>query len=138
LAASPPPQARSEHHGQDHRRACLPQLAEQAADAIRGLDHRTRGRHAFVDPAELDRLLAALTAMANGVPQLNQLDHWLRAQHDAAQLCSDTATPPDELICLATGRLGHGRRSAHHLSAALDSAHQHVAHLAAATPTHDP
>lgn len=109
----------------------LPQLAEQAAEAIRGLNHRTRGRHAFVDPAELARLLAELTIMANGLPQLlDQLDRWLRGEQDAAQLCSDTDTHPDELVCIATGRLSHASHNARQLSAALDTAHQHVAHLA--------
>src|SRR6266704_5366554 len=40
-------------------------LAEYAAEAIRDLNHLTRGRDAFADPAELSRLLAELAAMAS-------------------------------------------------------------------------
>ena len=109
------------------------ELAEHAAKTIRGLNHLTRGPHAFAEPAELSRLLAELTVMTSGLPQLlNQLHNWLCHEHDAARLKADTDT--DQLVRLAAVELTHAGHTAHHLTAALDAAHQHAAHLATASP----
>jgi hypothetical protein len=118
--------------------ASILDLAEQAAVIIRELTHRTRGRHAFTEPAELARLLDALTATATGLPQLlDQLGHWLTHEHDAERLQA-THNHTDELVTTATTSLTHGRHAAHTLTAALDAAHQQAAHLATATPNRTP
>jgi hypothetical protein len=110
-------------------------LAEHAAVIIRELTHRTRGRHAFTEPAELARLLDALTATASGLPQLlDQLSRWLGHEHDAERLQADTHNDTDQLVAAATTSLAHGRQAAHALTAALDAAHQPAAHLATAPP----
>jgi hypothetical protein len=110
----------------------LVHLAEYAAEAIRDLNHLTRGRDAFADPAELSRLLAELAAMASRLPQLlDQLGCWLRHEHDAARVRGDTNADPAELVCLAAAQLTRASHCAHHLADTLDTAHQHVAHLAA-------
>lgn len=108
------------------------QLTKNAAEAIRELNQLTRFRDAFADPADLSRALAELTAVTSQLPQLlDQLQRWLRREHDAAPLHADTLdADADELVCLTTGRLTHASHSAHHLTTALDTAHQYVAHLA--------
>jgi hypothetical protein len=108
-------------------------LGEQAAEALRDLNHLTRGRDAFADPAELSRLLAELAVMASRLPQLlDQLCCWLRHEHDAAAMRADTNADPAELVCLAAAHLTRASHCAHNLAGTLDNAHQHVAHLATA------
>ena len=80
---------------QTHTEPNVVELAEHAALNIGGLNHLTRGQHAFTEPAEFAHLLAELTVMASGLPQLlNQLHRWLRHEHDAARLRADTNTDP--------------------------------------------
>ena len=117
-----------------HIEPSVVELAEHAAETIRGLNHLTRGPHAFAEPAELSRLLAELTVMTSGLPQLlDQLHYWLCHEHHAARLQADTDT--DQLVRLAAAELTHAGHTAHHLTAALDAAHQHAAHLATASPS---
>ena len=107
------------------------QLAEHAAETVRDLNHLTRGQHAFAEPAELARLLAELTTMASGLPQLlGQLDRWLRHEHHAGRVRADSDTDPDHILSRAAAQLTCGRHAAHDLAAALDTAHQHLAQLA--------
>jgi hypothetical protein len=114
--------------------ASVVELAETAAQAIRCLNHLTRGHQAFTEPAELSRLLAELTTMASGLPQLlDQLHRWLRHEHDAARLRADD-TDPGEPVSRAAAQLTRAGQTAQNLTAALDTAHQHLAHLATATP----
>jgi hypothetical protein len=111
------------------------ELGETAAQAIHGLNHRTRGQHTFTEPAELHRLLAELVATASGLPQLlGQLDRWLRHQHDMAALRADTDEATSDIVSRASGHLTCASHAAHDLAHALDAAHQHTAHLATATP----
>jgi hypothetical protein len=106
-------------------------LGENAAETIRELNHLTRHRDAFADPAELSRLLAELAAMASRLPQLlDQIRCWLHHEHDTAPMRADTDTDPGELVSLAAAQLTRASHCANHLADTLDSAHQHVAHLA--------
>jgi transposase len=108
-------------------------LAEQAAQAIRELNHRTRHHDAFAGPAELDWLLADLTATAQRLPQLlEQLCSWLNHERDHGKLHADTHTNPADLAALANAQLTSAGRYARQLATALDIAHQHAAHLATA------
>jgi hypothetical protein len=113
--------------------ASVLQLGEHAAEAIRELNHRTRARDAFADPVEFSWLLSDLTAMAGRLPQLlDQLDRWLRHEHDAGHLRADTDTDPGELVCLATTQLTRAGHCANDLADTLEIAHQQVTHLATA------
>jgi hypothetical protein len=110
-----------------------PHLGEQAAEAIRGLNHLTRRSDAFTDPAELSWLLADLAAMADRLPQLfGQLHSWLSQQHRAAPLRADTDADPGVLVASTAAQLTRAQRCAEQLAGALHTAHQHVAHLATA------
>ena len=108
-------------------------LGEQAAEAIRDLNHRTRGQDAFADPTELCCLLADLNATAYRLPQLlSQLDVWLSHEHAHARVRTDNSTHPDALVAAASAALTDAAGYAHRLAAALDTTHQHAAHLATA------
>ena len=74
------------------------ELAEQAAEALRELNHRTRDPRAFTGPAELYRLVGELALLAGRLPQLlHQLDRWLRAEHDVGRVRADTGTDPGRM-----------------------------------------
>jgi hypothetical protein len=109
------------------------QLGWQAAEAIRTLNHRTHPP-TLADPAEICQLLAALAAIAYRLPQLlTQLSRWLHAEQAADRLRADTpAADPAEITATAAHELTCAGLTANRLGDALDSAHQHLAHLAAA------
>ncbi len=119
-----------------HHQRCHPaepgvlHLGEQAAEAIRELNHRTRHLDALADPAELSWLLADLSATAQRLPQLlDQLRNWLHHEPAHGRLRADTDTHPDQLIALADAQLTCGGLHARQLAAALETAHQHTANL---------
>ncbi len=106
-------------------------LGEQAADALRELNHHTRDSDAFTDPAELCWLLADLNATAQRLPQLlAQLSRWLNQQHANATFRADNSDCPGELIAAATAALAGAANHARRLAVDVNTAHQHTAHLA--------
>lgn len=109
------------------------QLGWQAAEAIRTLNHRTHPP-ALSDPAEVCQLLAALATIAYRLPQLlGQLNRWLQTEQAADRLRADTpAADPAEITATAAHGLTRAGLTANRLGDALDSAHQHLAHLALA------
>ncbi len=105
-------------------------LAVTAAEAVRGLNHHTLGRHALSEPAELDRIVAELATMAQGLPQLiRQLSSWLNAEHDAGRIGSDDHLDEALVVDRAAAQLAAGRHAAHELGQFLDNARQQLAHL---------
>ena len=110
------------------------QLAEQAAEAIRALNHLTRpATTALRDPAEAGDLAAALSCLTGRLPQLlGQLNRWLTGQQQAGHLQTDTRpSAPDSAAAVqaVTGHLDQAAACAQQVSDALDAAHQHLAHL---------
>jgi hypothetical protein len=113
----------------------LGEWADDAAEAIRELNHRTRPASGELTyPADVAEILAALTAMTTRLPQLlDQLTGWLLDQHQAGRLRVDLLAPlPDAgrtvhatavALTQATGALRRAGRE-------IDVAHQHTAHLA--------
>jgi hypothetical protein len=109
------------------------QIAEHATATIRHLIYQTRGPQAFTDPAELGQLLAELTTTVSCLPPLlNQLQYWLRHEHDTAHLEADTDT--GLVVAEGVDALTHASRTARELTTTLDQAHQHVAQLATTSP----
>ncbi|MGS0685510.1 hypothetical protein ACVBEQ_10230 [Nakamurella sp. GG22] len=105
-------------------------LAVTAAEAVRGLNHHTLGRHALSEPAELDRLVAELATMAQGLPQLiTHLSSWLNAEYDAGRIGSDDHLDEAIVVDRALAQLTAGRHAAHELGQFLDDARQQLAHL---------
>ena len=113
--------------------SAVPRLGEQAAEAVRELNHHTRQPDAFTDPAEICCLLADLTATAQRTPQLlGQLARWLTNEHATTTLRSDNDTPVGEIVTAATTALADAACHADRSAASIDAAHQHLAHLATA------
>ena len=114
-------------------------LADQAAPAVRELNHRTRGAGAFTGPAELYRLVAELALLVGRLPQLlGQLDQWLHTEHDAGRLRTDNRTDPGPAVRDAAAHLADASDAAHDLAHVLASAQQRLAHLSATKPTTPP
>jgi len=114
-------------------------LADQAAQAVRELNHRTRGAGAFTGPAELYRLVAELALLVGRLPQLlGQLDQWLHTEHDAGRLRTDNRTDPGPAVRDAAAHLADASDAAHDLAHVLASAQQRLAHLSATKPTTPP
>jgi hypothetical protein len=110
-------------------------LAEQAAQAVRELNHATLADHALTGPAQLDRLVAELAVMAGRIPQLlGQLDRWLTGELRAGRIRSDNDADPAHIVGNAADWLAGARHAAHDLATTLDGAHQHLAHLGATQP----
>src|SRR5574337_1370489 len=111
------------------------ELADQAAQAVRELNHRTRDAGAFTGPAELYRLVGELALLVGGLPQLlNQLEGWLHAERDAGRVRSDNHADPGPAVCGAAAHLARAGYPAHDLADLLTSAQQHLAHLGTTTP----
>jgi hypothetical protein len=115
--------------------------AASAAEAVRVLTHLTLGRHALSEPAELDLLVEELAIMTGRLPQLlRQLHRWLDTEQHAGRLRSDDTTDPARIVTRATAELTDAGHAANDLNRALDTAHQHLSHLAATEPdrAHEP
>ena len=111
------------------------QLADQAAHAIRQLNHRTRPATSdLADPVETAEIIAALASMADMLPQLlSQLAHWLEHEHHGGRLRVDDLAPlPDtaQTVHALTDSLHDGITCVQRAATNLHSAHQHAAHLA--------
>lgn len=113
--------------------------AETAVMIIHELNRRTRDEQAITEPAELAQLLAGLTALAAGLPQLlSQLERWLADRHARQQIHATGDLATDDLVAAASCHLSRARRNAHDLTATLDAAHQHTTDLSAqSTPQTD-
>src|SRR3954470_24836034 len=108
-------------------------LSGQTAEAVRTLNHTTRGGDALADPPECCWLLANLSATAQRRPQLlGQVSRWLSDQHAKSRLRADNDVPAGLLTAATATALDDAARHAHQLAAAIDTAHQHAAHLATA------
>lgn len=117
------------------------QLAEQAVQTLRALNHLTRPHTgALAHPAQAGDLAAALSCLTGCLPQLlQQLNRWLVSQQRAGHLRVDTSSPlpgPAATIQAVTGQLTHAALSAQQASDALDATHQHLARLTLTTHEH--
>jgi hypothetical protein len=113
------------------------QWAELAEQAVRVLNHRTRpGAGGLTDPADAADVIATLAALTAMLPQLlDQLAGWLSEQQHAGRLRVDSmAALPDtgQTVHATTAALGHASHCARRAGHAIDTAHQHAAHLAGA------
>lgn len=114
-------------------------LADEAEHAIRRLTHLTRpATGELADPSDAADVIAALAAMTWMQPQLlGQLARWLQHEHHADRLRVDDLAPlpdPDQTVHTLTRSLQHAREALERAAEALDTAHQHAAHLAATDP----
>jgi hypothetical protein len=111
------------------------ELAATAAQAVRALNHRTRGPDAFTGAADLYPLVTELVQLVDALPQLvNQLGRWLHAEHDADRVRSDNSTDPGPTVSGATTELANAGDAARDLAHALASAQEYLAHLGTTQP----
>lgn len=115
------------------------ELADQAAHAVRLLNHRTRpGTADLADPLDTAEIIAALASMTSMLPQLlGQLSHWLAREHHDGRLRVDALAPlpdPAQTVHALTDNLQHAIQCLQRAAAELDTAHEHAAHLASAEP----
>ena len=111
------------------------ELAATAAQAVRALNHRTRGPDAFTGAADLYPLVTELVQLVDALPQLvNQLGRWLHAEHDADRVRSDNSTDPGPTVCQATTQMANAGHTAHDLAHQLARAQQSLADLGATQP----
>lgn len=111
------------------------QLGEQAAQAVRALNHLTRpGVGAVTDPAEVHALVGELACTARRLPQLlGQLSGWLVCEQRAGRLRVDALAPDLDPAAAAAAVISDLTRAsdyAQHAGHALDAAQQTLAHLA--------
>lgn len=96
------------------------EAAEQAAEAVRALNHATITASEFCDPADVYRLLGELGVMAQRLPQaLAQLERILGWQTRSVVMGLDDGTPFDNVdVALAAARenLRDGVEHAHSLT----------------------
>ena len=110
-------------------------LADRAAQAVRELNHRTRGPDAFTGPAQIYRLVADLALLTGMLPQLlGHLETWLNTEHDADRVRTDNRGDPGPVVDAATIYLADAGDAAHELADLLTSAQQYLTHLGVAPP----
>jgi hypothetical protein len=113
----------------------LLQWAELAEQAVRVLGHRTRpAAGELTEPAQAAGVIADLAALTGMLPQLlDQLARWLLDQQHAGRLRVDFLAPHSDVrqaVNATVGALAHAGECSRRAGHALDSAHQHAAHLA--------
>ncbi|HYU85914.1 MAG TPA: hypothetical protein VEK80_14030 [Kribbellaceae bacterium] len=113
----------------------LTQWAELAEQAVRVMTHRTRpALTELTDPADAAEVIADLASLAAMLPQLlDQLARWLLEQQHDGRMRVDFLAPQSEVcqaVHAAVGALAHAGECSRRAGHALDTAHQHAAHLA--------
>lgn len=107
------------------------QLADQAAEAIRALNHRTQHADALPYPTDVYDAVGGLQHMAYGLPQaLGQLRDRLDQFHASGRLRSDAGSGDlPERLRQARAWLANATAAADGLGQALGEAHSHLSHL---------
>lgn len=84
------------------------QLAAQAAELVRTLNHLTRpGVGALTDPAEVCELVAELACLTRRLPQLfAQISGWLHGEGQAGRLRVDAFSPVPDPAAAVTVAIG--------------------------------
>jgi hypothetical protein len=112
-------------------------LADQAAEAIRSLNHLTRGEpgdNALEYPADVYSVVANLKIMTERLPQLfGQLTEWLWAEQAAGRVAHDQGKDAGLTVAGVDHHLTEARVAAGALYDALNGAHNELAGLKAAS-----
>ena len=109
------------------------ELADQAAEAIRALNHVTP--EALDYPGDLYEVIASLKLMAQRLPQLfGQMSAWLEHEHAAGRIAHDTRQIPEQYVRGVTGSLARAGADSSALADALNAAHNGCSGLKAAQP----
>jgi hypothetical protein len=109
------------------------EVSDQAAEAIRKLNHMTLGGAGLEYPGDLYTVVANLSTMAMRLPQLlSQLGQWLEREHEAGRVDHDSGGNVAVSVATAQAELATADAAAGQLQLALDRAHNALGHLKAA------
>jgi hypothetical protein len=102
-------------------------LARTAAEAVRSLNHATRGEDGLAQPADACGLIGELSLAASRLPQLlGQAGRWLDRALDGGRLGTDDGADPAHAVGAAWSFLPDARGSAAALARALAEAQQQL------------
>lgn len=102
-------------------------LARTAAEALRSLNHLTRGEDGLGQPADAYGLIGELSLAASRLPQLlDQVSGWLDRSLDGGRLGTEDGTDPADAVGAAWTFLSDARGSAAALARDLSEAQQQL------------
>jgi len=100
------------------------EIAGQAADAIRALNEVTHGGGELTSAADVQRIVASLELIGQGLPQLcEQLSRFLVIQHEDGQVKQLDGQDADACITDVVEALAAASQAADMMTAALTEAH---------------
>jgi len=114
------------------------QHADDAAEAVRLLNHLTRDHDVLDDPAEAYAVVGSLELLVQRLPQLlRQLSHLIDSSHAAGQLAADTGQPA-QLAAVTRAQLADAATRLGPVLTALGAAHEALAGASYTGPTSAP
>jgi hypothetical protein len=106
------------------------EIAGQAAEAIRALNHLALGGGELTSPGEVRDIIASLGLMGQGLPQLcEQLARFLVAQDEDGQIAHGSGEDPGVSVTEVIEALTAAGQAADMMTAALEEAHTASAEL---------
>jgi hypothetical protein len=100
------------------------EIAGRAADAIRALNEVTHGGGELTSPADVQRIVASLELIGQGLPQLcEQLSRFLVIQHEDGQVQQLDGQDTGACITDVVEALAAASQAADMMTAALTEAH---------------
>jgi hypothetical protein len=109
------------------------EIAIQAAEAIRALNHLVADGGELTSPGEVRDIIASLELMGHGLPQLcEHLARFLVAHNEDGQVAHDAGHDPGHSVTEVIETLTAAGQAADMMTAALDEAHRASAELRSA------
>lgn len=105
------------------------EVADQAAEAIRQLNHKLIGA-GLTYPADAYETIGNLRTLTDRLPQaLGLIAKWLQQEHDRGTIAHDSGGDVSEYALAVVDALRRAQEDAELLATALDGAHQSAAGL---------
>ncbi len=113
--------------------------ANDAAEAIRGLNRATIHSFGYRQPSDVDRTLTELSTLVQRLPQaIAQAAGWLDDAHASGLVGHDALTDPAQAVELTTALLAQAGVTAGHLARILSAAREQTSHLTGLGDTEGP
>ncbi len=110
------------------------EYADQAAEAIRSLNHATISSGGYVYPSDIDAVIAHLSATVYGMCQsLSQMQRWVFAEADAGRVGHDQGADVETELEVLSGALMIAAGRIEQTVQQLDAARRVSAHLTQTT-----
>ena len=114
------------------------EYADQAAEAIRSLNHATINGRGYVYPADVDAVIAHLSATTYGMLQsVSQMQRWLFSEADRGRVRHDQGEDVETALEELSGALLVTAGRIEQTVAQFDAARRVSAHLTQITPSND-